>query len=117
MQLLFVTHYLKLFPTSCTHRNMWKFIKMVISDLDKLISFVRDNQDTTKQLLKEAPNIAAYVLLYNISVYVLLYNIAAYVLLYNIAVYVLLYNIAVYVLLYNISVYVLLYNISVCIVI
>lgn len=40
-------------------RTMWKFLEMTVSDLDRLNSYVKDNQEVTKQLLKEAPNITA----------------------------------------------------------
>lgn len=36
---------------------MWKFMQMIVSDLDKMTNYARDNQDAVKQLLKEAPNI------------------------------------------------------------
>ena len=64
--LTFATVFLAILPLvymymKINYRKMWEFLEMLITDLDKITQFVQDNQNMTKYLLKEAPNIMTWV--------------------------------------------------------
>lgn len=47
---------------------MWEFLLSTVTDLDVVTDFVKANQETVKQLLKEPPNVSTCVYVnYNVD--------------------------------------------------
>lgn len=67
----FALHHLLNIITMLYFREMWKFLQLTVADLQRLNGYVKDNREIVKQLLKEAPNITAYVTFFvNMRTYV-----------------------------------------------